>query len=141
MALNRIFDGLYKSLKDNITTANNLKILNWKNFIYLFSIIVFCAIFVIISNVINKKNRVENENLTSIVESDEFSNLNKYFFSKINNPYKEIKYLIKNNDSVEKILKKLDVSANDIKIISNKLKQKKLTNIYAGRELSLVLKN
>ena len=37
-------------------------------------------------------------------------------------------------------MKKLDVSANDIKIISNKLKKKKLTNIYAGRELSLVLK-
>ena len=69
-----------------------------------------------------------------------FLNLSNFFLSKINSPYKEIEYLIKNNDSIEKILKKLQINANDIKIISNKLKQKKLTNIYAGRELSLVFK-
>ena len=41
---------------------------------------------------------------------------------------------------MEKILKKFDVDSNDIKVISNNLKQKKLTNIYAGRKLELVLK-
>jgi murein DD-endopeptidase MepM/ murein hydrolase activator NlpD len=75
-----------------------------------------------------------------IVTSKEFLNLSDYFLSKINSPYKEIKYLIQNNDSIEKILKKLDVNKNDIKIISNNLKQKKLTNIYAGRTLSIILK-
>ena len=50
----------------------------------------------------------------------------------------EIEYLIQNNDSIEKILKKLNINANDIKIISNNLKQKKLTNIYAGRTLLLL---
>ena len=83
---------------------------------------------------------MESENLNSLVESKEFSNLTSYFISKINSPYKEIKYLIQNNDSIEKILKKLNINANDIKNISNNLKQKKLTNIYAGRTLSLVLK-
>ena len=63
-----------------------------------------------------------------------------YLISKINNPYEEVKYLIQNNDSIEKNLKKLKIKANDIKIISNNLKQKKLTNIYAGRTLLLVLK-
>jgi len=83
---------------------------------------------------------MENQNLNSLVESNEFSNLSRYFISKINSPYKEVEYLIQNNDSVEKILKKLDVNANDIKIISLNLKEKKLTNIYTGRTLSLVLK-
>ena len=32
------------------------------------------------------------------------------FISKINSPYKEIKYLIQNNDSIEKILKKFQCS-------------------------------
>ena len=75
-----------------------------------------------------------------MVESKEFSNLTGYFISKINSPYKEIEYVIQNNDSIEKILRKININVNDIKIISNNLKQKKLTNIYSGRTLSLVLK-
>jgi len=101
---------------------------------------IFFTIFIIISNIINQKNKVESQNLNLIVTSKEFLNLSDYFLSKINSPYKEIKYLIQNNDSIEKILKKLDVNKNDIKIISNNLKQKKLTNIYAGRTLSIILK-
>ena len=46
----------------------------------------------------------------------------------------EEKYLIQNNDSVEKILKKFDIRGQDIKNISTRLKFKKLSNIYAGRE-------
>jgi len=89
---------------------------------------------------INQKNKIESQNLDSLFGSEEFSNLSDYLISKINSPYKEVKYLIQNNDSIEKILKKLDINANDIKIISQNLKEKKLTNIYAGRTLSLVLK-
>ena len=74
------------------------------------------------------------------IKPKEFANLSEFFVSKINSPYKEIKYLIKNNDSVEKILKNLDIRSSDIKIISTKLKQEKLTNIYAGRKLSVVIK-
>ncbi|RPG95567.1 MAG: peptidase M23, partial [Candidatus Pelagibacter sp. TMED253] len=86
------------------------------------------------------KNKIESQNLDSLVKSQEFSNLSDYFISKINSPYKEVEYLIQNNDSIEKILKKLGINANDIKTISGNLKKKKLTNIYSGRTLSLVLK-
>ena len=48
--------------------------------------------------------------------------------------------MIKNNDSIEKILKKYDIKNEDIKNISLKLKEKKLSNIYSGRELSLIYK-
>ena len=133
MALNEIFKNFRKM-------AGNYRALNWKYFFYLFSIILFFTIFIIISNLINQKNKVESQNLNSMIESKEFSNLTGYFVSKINSPYKEIEYLIQNNDSIEKILKKLEINTNDIKIISNNLKEKKLTNIYAGRTLSLVLK-
>jgi len=140
MALNQIFDHFLKISKNFKNINSNYKILNWKYFFYLFSIILFFLIFIIISNLINQKNKIENQNLNSLVESKEFSNLSDYFMSKINSPYKEVKHLIQNNDSIEKILKKLDINANDIKIISQNLKEKKLTNIYAGRTLSLVLK-
>ena len=140
MALNQIFNHFFKKLKNFKSIDGHYKFLNWKYFFYLFSIILFFSIFVITSNLINQKNKIENQNLNSIVKSKEFSNLSDYFISKINSPYKEVKYLIQNNDSIEKILKKLDINVNDIKIISKNLKEKKLTNIYAGRTLSLVLK-
>ena len=140
MALNQIFNHFPKIFK-NFKNRNGIyKVLNWKHFLYFFSIMIFFTIFIIISNIINQKNKVESQNLNLIVASKEFLNLSDYFLSKINSPYKEIKYLIQNNDSIEKILKKLDVNKNDIKIISNNLKQKKLTNIYAGRTLSIILK-
>lgn len=141
MTLNQIFDHFLKSLK----LIKNKNIINSKAkvskyFIYLFLISVFFASFIIVLNFINKNNQVERENFNTVVKSDEITNISEYFISKINSPYEEIKYLIQNNDSVEKILKKFQINSNDIKIISNNLKQKKLTNIYAGRELSLVLK-
>ena len=140
MALNQIFNYFLKIFKTSKVGDGNYKVLSWKYFLYFFSLIIFFTIFVIISNLINHKNKLESQNLNSVVASKEFSNLSDYFLSKINSPYKEIKYLIQNNDSIEKILKKLDINSNDIKIISNNLKQKKLTNIYAGRTLSIVLK-
>ena len=96
--------------------------------------------FLIISNFVNQKNKVEEKNFNSLLKTEEFSNLSKYFISKLNSPYKEVKYVIQNNDSIDKILKKYQINTNEIQNITRKLKEKKLTNIYAGRELSLILK-
>ena len=111
------------------------------NPIVFFSFIVFFSIlFFTITNLINQKNKQNKNNLKEVVESNEFSNLTNYFASKINSPYEEIKYVIKNNDSIEKILKNYNIKNEDIKEISIKLKEKKLSNIYSGRKLSLVYK-
>ena len=110
-------------------------------FIFIITILVFFSVIFLTSlNIISNKNKEKKENIQSIVKSNEFSILKNYFITKINSPYKEEKYLIQNNDSVERILKKFDVIQDDIKDISFKLKQKKLTNIYSGRELSMILK-
>ena len=84
---------------------------------------------------IEKKN-----NIKTIAASNEFSKFTDFVISKLNSPYSEIKYLIKSNDSIEKILKKYQIKSEDINEISTKLKRKKLSNIYSGRELSMVLK-
>ena len=111
------------------------------NPIVFFSFIVFFSIlFFTITNLINQKNKQNKNNLKEVVESNEFSNLTNYFASKINSPYEEIKYVIKNNDSIEKILKNYNIKNEDIKEISIKLKEKKLSNIYSGRKLSLIYK-
>tara|TARA_B100000579_G_scaffold12897_1_gene9428 strand:- start:5 stop:1351 length:1347 start_codon:yes stop_codon:yes gene_type:complete len=140
MALNHIFNSFSKTLNNLREKNSNYKVINWRYFIYFCSGALLFFIFFVASNLINQKKQLESQNLDSLVNSQEFSNLGTYFISKINSPYKEVEYLIKNNDSIEKILKQLKIKQNDIKIISNNLKQKKLTNIYAGRKLVLVLK-
>ena len=106
----------------------------------LFFLIFFSVLFFTSTNLINKKNVNNINNFKEVVETNEFSNLINYFSSKIKSPYEEISYLIKNNDSVEKILKKFNIRDKDIKKISTKLKQKKFTNIYSGKKLNLIIK-
>jgi len=124
----------------SIISSKSFQIKNF-NFIFLISIMtIFSVLFVITSDFIYKKNEEKKSNLKEITESNEFSNLTNFFISRINSPYEEIEYVIKNNDTVEKILKKYKVRDKDIKNISFKLKKKKLTNIYSGRKLLIVLK-
>ena len=103
-------------------------------------IIVFSGVFFVTSNFINSKNEKNANNFKEITKSNEFSNFTNFLVSKINSPYEEINYIINNNDTVEKILKKFKIRNEDIKIIIVKLKEKKLSNIYSGRNLSLIVK-
>ncbi|MDC2987164.1 peptidoglycan DD-metalloendopeptidase family protein [Candidatus Pelagibacter bacterium] len=105
------------------------------SFLIFFSIIFFFSI-----NYITNENDKNSNNLKEITKTSEFSNLTNFLISKINSPYQEINYVINNNDTIEKILKKFKVRNDDIREISIQLKQKKLANIYSGRKLSLILK-
>ena len=142
MALNEIITNFVK--KKPIGRINNrlqkVKILNINLIILLGLLILLTVIFFSISNYISVKNNKNSTNLKNITSSNDFSKLTSFFLTKINSPYEEVKYLIKNNDSIEKILNNLDINSDDIKKISKKLKQKNLSNIYTGRELSLIFK-
>ena len=124
----------------SFSKTKNQSVVTNKNVVFLTSIILFTIVFFIISNFINYRNIENKNNLTSVKNSKEFSNLTNFLISKISSPYEEIKYTIKNNDTIEKILKKNDINFEDISNISTKLKLKKLSNIYSGRELTLILK-
>ena len=120
--------------------SNKSRILNFNPIIFFSLILLVSIIFFSINNIINQRNIENHKNVKTISDSKEFSNLKGYLISKLNSPYKEIKYSINNNDSVEKILKKYEVKLEDVKEISSKLKRRNLSNIYSGRELSMVLK-
>ncbi|MBL6786039.1 MAG: peptidoglycan DD-metalloendopeptidase family protein [Candidatus Pelagibacter bacterium] len=109
-------------------------------FVLIAFLIFFSTLFFLSSNFIKKKNDDYSNNLKEITKETEFSNLTNYLISKINSPYEEIDYVIKNNDTVEKILKKFKVRSEEIGEISVQLKVRKLANIYSGRKLSLILK-
>jgi len=124
----------------SIIGSKTHKIKNFNPVILILTVVVFSLVFFVSSNLMVKKNIENTNNLKEITENSEFSNLAHFFISKINSPYEEIEYVIKNNDTVEKILKKYKIRDIDIKNISFKLKEKKLANIYSGRKLSIVLK-
>ena len=107
-----------------------LRIEKFNPFIVISFLLIFSSFFFISSTLIENKNTKNANSLKEIAKSNEFSNLSNYFISKISSPYRELDYVIKNNDTVEKILKNFKVQDEDIKIISVKLKQKKLGNIY-----------
>tara|TARA_B100000579_G_C22811396_1_gene845418 strand:- start:511 stop:1827 length:1317 start_codon:yes stop_codon:yes gene_type:complete len=82
----------------------------------------------------------KSENTNRSIAKANFSNLKSYFLEKYQSPYQQYKYIIQNNDSIEKILLKYDIKYSEIKSIVQDLKEKKLSNIYAGREMEIVTK-
>jgi murein DD-endopeptidase MepM/ murein hydrolase activator NlpD len=142
MAVIQFISNYYKKKINFIhsLSLNKLKINNFNPIIFLSFIVFFSILFFTISNLINIKENENKKNLSEVTDSNEFSNLTNYFISKINSPYEEVSYIIKNNDTIEKILKKFDIKKDDIKKISTKLKEKKFSNIYSGRKLFLIYK-
>ena len=122
------------------TDVKTLKINKFNPLIILTFLIIFTAFFFVSSNLVNWNNESKLNNFKEVTENDEFLNFTNFILSKINSPYEEINYVIKNNDTVEKILSKFNVRDKDIKKISIKLKENKHTNIYIGRKLELIIK-
>ena len=121
-------------------SLGKIKILNKNHLSVLASIFFLMLILFFITSFTKQRNLENKNNLESITKSNEFSNLTDYFFSKINSPYKEESYVIKNNDTIEKILKSFNIRDIDIKNISINLRRKNLSSIYSGRKLSIIYK-
>ena len=142
MTLIQIFNNYFKKKTLNLFSISDYKFRfeNFKFLILLSLIVLFTIIYFSLTNFIEEKNKENIENLNTISKSNDFLNISNYFISKINSPYKEINYTIRNNDSIGKILKKNNIKENEINNIVEKLKEKKLSSIYTGRELKLILK-
>ena len=142
MAIIEIFNNFFKK-RPHFNTFYKLKkfIIPSSNPLLIFSLLILISIiFFTLTNLNTKKNIENRNNLKNMKASSEFTSFTDIFINKIKSPYKEVNYTIQNNDSVEKILKKFGVKSDEINNISTKLKRKKLSNIYSGRELSLILK-
>ena len=142
MTIIHYFNQFLKKIKRHELSfrLNKFKILNLNSLILFSFLIFFSFLYLISSNLVSKRNINNQENLSTISKSNEFSRITNFFAAKINSPYTETKYTIKKNDSIEKILKQFDIRSEEITEISLKLKQKKLSNIYSGRELNLIYK-
>ncbi len=108
--------------------------------LFIFFIVIFFT-YIVFVNQINSYSKLKEKNLNTLIQSNEATRLKSFFLESISSPYREYEYIIQNNDSIEKILNKYKVSAKEIKYIANELKKRKLSNIYAGREISIVIKD
>ena len=142
MTIIHFFNNIFRKIKKSELSfkLSKIKILNFNIVILFFFIVFFSLLYFVSLNLVSKKNLNNQENLSDISKSNEFSQIFNFLVAKINSPYKDIKYTIKKNDSVEKILNQFNIRDEEVKEISLKLKQKKLTNIYSGRELKLIYK-
>ena len=124
----------------SLIDAKSLKIHKFNPLLIISFVFFFSILFFISSTLIDKNNKKNEENFNEITNTNDFLNLKNFLVSKINSPYEEINYIIQNNDTLETILRKYKVKNDDVKNISDKLKQKKFGNIYSGRKLNLVIK-
>ena len=123
-----------------LSNLKNIQILKFNPLIITGFLFLFSSLFFIGSSIISKKNEQYTNNFLEMTKENEFSNLTNFLLSKLNSPYEEINYIIENNDTVEKILKKFKIKLPDIKSVNFQLKEKKLGNIYSGRKLTLIIK-
>ena len=115
--------------------------LNKKNYLLYFALLVFFFLFY--SFGVSKFKLFTNAkrtNFNSFLGSEEFTNIREYIYENLNSPYKEYDYIVKNNDTIEKILKKFNVANEDINNIASSIVEKKLSNIFAKTKIKIVVK-
>ncbi len=80
------------------------------------------------------------EQISSFLTNNQTVLLKNYIFNKIKSPYLEYDYIVKNNDTIESILKKFSVKRDEIAFVVKKIKKQKLSNISPGQKIQFVLK-
>ena len=98
---------------------------NKKYLFYFFILVVFFSFYSLIINQIKSYNESKEKNFNSFLKSNEFSNLKEYIFENLISPFREYNYIVENNDTIEKILKKYNVASDDINNITTEIKKKK----------------
>jgi len=105
--------------------------------------LVFFLIFItliVYLNVFKINSNNEEDTNISIFNQNKLDELKENLINEIRKPYIQYKYTIQNNDSIEKILNNFDIRDEEIKFVATKLKEKKLSYIYTGRQVKLILK-
>ena len=141
MALKQFFKNPFFTIFNR--NINGYPAASYKKISVIVYLVIFVTIFLIYSitlNSINNQKSQNEQNLIDFFETEGFVNVKQTFFNNLKSPYLEFNYKIEINDSMGKILRKFKIDENEISKITNGLKEKKLTNIYAGRELNIVIK-
>ena len=107
---------------------------------YFFSLFLLTLFYFLFVSQMRSNSEYKKDSFESFVQTKETLGIKDYLLNSLRSPYREYSYIIQNNDSIEKILKKYKIKNSEIKIIVDKLRMKKLSNIYSGRKISIVVK-
>ena len=102
---------------------------------FILLIIIYTSIFI---NTNLKEKR--EQQISAFLSNNQTVLLRNYIFNKIKSPYLEYDYIVKNNDTIESILKKFSVKQGEVALIVKKIKKKDLSNISPGQKIKFILK-
>jgi len=133
------FQNLFAILKLKIRST--FVISNQKKYpFYFFILAIFFVIYILIVGQIKSYTKLKENNFNSFLESNEFNNIKEYIFENLNSPYREYSYIVENNDTIERVLKKYNIEKREINKIANEIVKKKLSNIYANTKIKIITK-
>ena len=99
----------------------------------------FFAIYSIgIYNSSLKEKRIQEIN--DFLSNDQTVLLKNYILNQIKSPYLEYDYIVKENDTIENILKKFSVKQDEVSWIVEKIKKKDLSSISPNQKIKFILK-
>ena len=130
---------IYESSKMHTAKITNF-FMKKKYLLYFLFLAIFFLLYTFIISQIKSHIKLKENNFNYFLESDEFSNIKKYIFENLNSPYKEFNYIVQNNDTIEKILKKHNVADADINSIAASVVKKKLSNIFSKTKVKIIIK-
>ena len=123
---------------------HTVKITNFlkrKNYLlYFLALTIFFSIYSLAVNQIKLYGDSRERKFNSFLNSNELNNITEYIFENLDSPYKEFIYIVQNNDTIEKILRKHNVIISDINSIASAIDKKKLSNVFAKKEIKIIIK-
>ena len=103
-----------------------------------FSVIV-SLVFIAVAYKNDKK--VKNIEKRSSIKIENFTVVKDFFLSKIRSPYSNINYIIKSGDSVQKILKELNLKNTEIQqVIKEYKKYSSINKLLPGNKINIIIK-
>ena len=108
--------------------------------LYFLAVSIFFSLYSLAINQIKLYSQSKEKRFDSFLKSDELSYIKEYIFENLNSPYKEFIYIVQNNDTIEKILRKHNIINSDINSIASTVNAKKLSNVFAKTEVKIVIK-
>jgi murein DD-endopeptidase MepM/ murein hydrolase activator NlpD len=125
----------------SVKISKFISFLNQKKYPFYFFIMgIFFLVYAVILNQIKSYTKLKENNFNYFLKSDEFNNIKEFVFENIKSPYKEYNHTVKNNDTLEKVLKKYNVSSVEINNLISKIIEKKLSNISTGAKIQIITK-
>ena len=121
---------------------NFLSFLNQKKYPFYFFIVgIFFLVYAVVLNQIKANTKLKENNFNFFLKSGEFNNIKEFVFENINSPYKEYNYTVKNNDTLEKVLKNYDISNAEVNKLIGEVVKKKISNISTGALIQVITKD